>query len=100
MNHDSSAITPPDAERVRAGAYGKVLILAQDTHRGALVPDQGPVQRLASGEDRIVSPYDTGARYGGRRGEGWLGGKALVYTRAEIAAFLPGAKAVEFDDLA
>jgi hypothetical protein len=56
MNHDSSAITPPDAKRVRAGAYCKVLMLAQDAHRGALVPDQGPVQQLASGKDRIVSP--------------------------------------------
>jgi hypothetical protein len=27
-------------------------------------------------------------------------GPALVYTRAEIAAFLPRAKAGEFDDLA
>jgi hypothetical protein len=75
MNDASSAITPLDAERVRAGditwqrakrrslvsgrgaagAYCKVPILAQDAHRGALVPDQGPVQQLASGKDRIVS---------------------------------------------
>lgn len=74
MNHASSAITPPDAERVRAGditwqrakrrslVQGTVRpvpivpVLAQDAHREALVPDQGPVQQLAPGKDRIVSP--------------------------------------------
>jgi transposase len=31
---------------------------------------------LPPGRDRIVSPYDTDARYGEKRGEGWLGYKA------------------------
>jgi hypothetical protein len=74
MNRASSAITPPDAERVRAGditwqrakrrslvqgavrPVHVVLMLAQDAHRGAPVPGQGPVRQLASGKDRIVSP--------------------------------------------
>jgi hypothetical protein len=74
MNHASNAIMPPYAERVGAGditwqrakwrslVQGEVrpahivLMLAQDAHRGALVPGQGRVGQPASGKDRIVSP--------------------------------------------
>ena len=63
MNHASGAVAPPDAEVIQAGdaiwqraerrglvqgavwpvRVAEVLVLAQDGHQGALVPDQGPV---------------------------------------------------------
>ena len=65
MDHASGAVAPPDAERVQVGDIRQraerrgmvqgavqpvrvveVLVLAQDAHQVALVPDQGPVQQL------------------------------------------------------
>src|SRR5450755_2925286 len=66
MNHASGAVAPPDAEVVQVGddiwqrakrgclvqgavwpvRVVEVLVLAQDGHQVALVPDQGPVQQL------------------------------------------------------
>ena len=66
MNHASGAVAPPDAEVVQVGdgiwqraqrrglvqgavrpvRVVEVLVLAQDRHQMALVPDQGPVQQL------------------------------------------------------
>ena len=68
MNHASGAVVPPDAEVVHVGdaiwqranrrglvqgavwpvRVAEVLVLAQDGHQLALVPDQGPVQQLAT----------------------------------------------------
>jgi hypothetical protein len=67
MDHASGAVSPPEAEVVQVsdavwqrterrglvqGAVRpvrviEVLVLAQDRHQVALVPDQGPVQQLA-----------------------------------------------------
>jgi hypothetical protein len=80
IRHASGAVAPPDADAVQVGdAVGQraerrglfqgavwpvgvveVLVLAQDGHQVALVPDQGPVQQLAPAaadpafHDRVV----------------------------------------------
>src|SRR5258708_38091768 len=66
MNNASGAVAPPEAEVVQVGdaiwqraerrglvqgaawpgCVVEVLVLAQDGHQVALVPDQGPVQQL------------------------------------------------------
>jgi hypothetical protein len=97
MNHASSAITPPDAERVRGpvispgsgrsgaawfqGAVRPVHIVKSSYSRRTLIGGrwfQVEVRSSSSRRAKTASsrPYDTGARYGGRRSEGWLGCKA------------------------
>jgi hypothetical protein len=76
MNHASGAVAPPDTEviqvgnaiwsrakrrglvqgAVRAVRVVEVLILAQDAHQVALVPDQGPVQQLTAAAARPSVP--------------------------------------------
>ena len=176
MNHDSSAITPPDAERVRAGditwqrakrrslvqgavrpvhivksSYSRRTLIggrwfqvkvrssssrraktassrphapapatAGDAVRaglqGALHQRPGRCARTGPSRPRAAgtapqtttgnprwSCVEVAALADGRvavRNSRHPAGPALVYTRAEIAAFPPGAKAGEFDDLA
>src|SRR5271166_2535034 len=104
MNHASGAVASPDAEVVQIGdaiwqraerrglvqgtvwpvRVVEVLVLAQDGHQVALVPDQGPVQQLTSAaadpafHDRVHSrrlnsgaddPDASGLEYGVERGD-------------------------------
>jgi hypothetical protein len=95
MNHASGAVLPPEAEVVQVGdavrqrakrrglvqgamrpvRVVEVLVLPQDSHQVALVPDQGPVQQLAPAaadpafHDRVHSRrLDSGADHSGAGG--------------------------------
>jgi Domain of unknown function (DUF397) len=60
-----------------------------------LAEEQGKQpERLLRRDRRVAGRRDR------RRNSRYPSGPALIYTRAEIAAFLAGAKAGEFEDLA
>lgn len=44
-------------------------------------PQWRSTKELPAGSERIESPYDTEVRYGEKRGEGWVGGKAQLTER-------------------
>ena len=92
MNHASGMVTPEDAEVVQVGdAFGQraerrglvqgtvrpvgvveVLVLTQDGHQVALVPDQGPVQQLApTAADPAFHDESSFAAPGQRNGRPW-----------------------------
>ncbi len=52
--------------------------------RGAVVMREAGEQGLPPGRSRIVSPYDTDARYSEKRGKGWLGYKIHLTETCQV----------------
>jgi transposase len=52
--------------------------------RGAVVMREAGEQGLPPGRSRIVSPYDTDARYSEKRGRGWLGYKIHLTETCQV----------------
>lgn len=89
------------AGRWRKTGYGWVTSPVQDANHGAPVSQLTCVDRLVSGPGGSAVPQ-LAALPGGSialRNAQHPGGPALVYTYAEIEAFIAGVKDGEFDDL-